>query len=37
MVVVQEGGYDQMELGVNVRLFLRGIGKYDAPSETGGS
>jgi acetoin utilization deacetylase AcuC-like enzyme len=29
-VVVQEGGYDQIELGSNVRQFLRGIGGHDA-------
>jgi acetoin utilization deacetylase AcuC-like enzyme len=29
-LVVQEGGYDQEELGMNVRSFLRGIGNYDA-------
>ena len=28
-VVVQEGGYDQDELGANVRSFLRGIARLD--------
>ena len=28
-VVVQEGGYDQIDLGMNVRSFLRGIGGMD--------
>lgn len=28
-VVLQEGGYNQVELGVNVRSFLRGIGGLD--------
>lgn len=28
-VVVQEGGYDQVDLGVNVRSFLRGLGGLD--------
>jgi len=28
-VVVQEGGYEQIELGINVRSFLRGIGNHD--------
>jgi acetoin utilization deacetylase AcuC-like enzyme len=28
-VIVQEGGYDQIELGMNVRSFLRGIGNLD--------
>jgi acetoin utilization deacetylase AcuC-like enzyme len=26
LVVVQEGGYDQVDLGINVRSFLRGVG-----------
>jgi acetoin utilization deacetylase AcuC-like enzyme len=34
MVVVQEGGYDQVELGTNVRSFLRGIGNYASTSAT---
>ena len=29
-VVVQEGGYDQAELGTNVRSFLRGIANDDS-------
>jgi acetoin utilization deacetylase AcuC-like enzyme len=33
-VVVQEGGYDQLELGTNVRSFLRGLGDYAATSAT---
>jgi acetoin utilization deacetylase AcuC-like enzyme len=35
-VVVQEGGYDQLELGVNVRSFVRGIGNLARASETSG-
>ena len=33
-VVVQEGGYDQIELGQNVRSFLRGIANLDEASGT---
>jgi acetoin utilization deacetylase AcuC-like enzyme len=29
MVVVQEGGYNQIELGLNVHQFLRGIAGLD--------
>jgi acetoin utilization deacetylase AcuC-like enzyme len=32
--VVQEGGYDQIELGMNVRSFLRGIGNHDEAGST---
>jgi acetoin utilization deacetylase AcuC-like enzyme len=33
-VVVQEGGYEQRELGVNVRSFLRGLDDLDASEFT---
>jgi acetoin utilization deacetylase AcuC-like enzyme len=36
-VVVQEGGYDQIELGVNVRSFLRGVGQHDDAGDGVGS
>ena len=35
-VVVQEGGYDQIDLGINVRSFLRGIGGLEPAPETRG-
>ncbi len=35
-VVVQEGGYDQIELGENVRSFLRGIGGLASTELSGG-
>jgi acetoin utilization deacetylase AcuC-like enzyme len=36
-VVVQEGGYDLSELGVNVRSFLRGVGGLEPPSGSSGA